>query len=406
MKREYIKKKGRFQTVLVACLITIAFGGAVGLGGARLFIDVMRIVDGNYSGTQRPQSTRASDIDRNNIPDILDGVPEINSADNTSRTPPPTRPLAAGEEYSAAELYEMLSDTVVGIKLVSTGIVPSEIIGSGVVISEDGFIITCAHVVNDADKVVVVVDDYDDPTAKPHEYEAVVYGSDVPSDLAVIKIERDEPFKYAEIGSSSGLRIGETVVAIGNPVGLIKTMTQGIVSGLQRDLGDNPYMLPSIQTDAALNPGNSGCPLFNMRGEIVGIVNIKLVYGSQLDNLGFAISIDEAMPIITELTRHGFVTSRAMLGITGREVSTLYGSEFDGFLVETVRQGTPAAQSGLSRGDIIIAINSSSVEAAADVQNILKELSVGDTVTVKVIRYNNYGESNEMEFRFALTSSE
>ncbi|MCL1788755.1 MAG: trypsin-like peptidase domain-containing protein [Oscillospiraceae bacterium] len=415
MKPEYIKKKGRFQTVIVACLATLIFGGAVGFGGSQLLIEVLKITDSSSSAQKTP-SGRSSpkDVDRSNLPDVLQQPDsEYNSGEESGTGVPKTqsgkRKLEFGEEYNAEELYAELSDTVVGIKTASSGnktfdAVTADIIGSGVVISEEGFIITCAHVVGDAKKVFVVLDDYDDPTAVPHEYEAKVYGSDIPSDLAILKIERNEPFKFAEIGKSDDLRPGQTVVAIGNPVGLIKTMTQGIVSGLQRDLGDNPYMLPSIQTDAALNPGNSGCPLFNMRGEVVGIVNIKLVYDTQIDNLGFAISIDEAMPIISDLTQNGAVTSRPMLGIKGREVVP-YFDDVSGFLIESVSPGTPAAESGLSRGDIIIAINGEEVEVAADIQNILKDLSIGDVVTVKVIRYNNFGETNEMEFKFALTSA-
>ncbi|MCL1904069.1 MAG: trypsin-like peptidase domain-containing protein [Oscillospiraceae bacterium] len=407
MKPEYIKKKGRFQTVFISCLATIIFGGAVGFGGSWLLTEVVKIVDiSSSSQVQSNGGKRAAakdNVDRNNIPDVL-LQPELDNSNEAAFEKPPVheRELRSGD-YNAAELYADLNDTVVGIKTGAGD--ESGIVGSGVIISEDGFIITCAHVVDGSEKIFVVIDDYNDPSAKPHEYEATLYGSDTPSDLAVLKIERDEAFKYAEIGKSSDLRIGQTVVAIGNPVGLIKTMTQGIISGLQRELDDgNPYMLPSIQTDAALNPGNSGCPLFNMQGEVIGIVNIKLVYDTAIDNLGFAISIDEAMPIITDLTQFGAVTTRAMLGITGREVIPYY-DDFSGFLVETVRPGTPAAESGLARNDIIIAINGKDVATAADIQNIIKDLSIGDVVTVKVIRYNNFGESNEIEIKFALTNA-
>ena len=402
MKKDYIKRKAKLTTAIAACAATIIFGASIGFGGSQLLVEAMRVADGYGQNSPRVSPNIPDDIDRVNVPDVLKpGGSDSNGETSGSSNISSVRP---GEEMNAEELYAKLSDTVVGIKITQRGSSElTDIIGSGVIISEDGFIITCAHVIDDAEKVFVVVDDYDDPNAKPHEYEAMVYGFDSPSDLAVIKItNEDKKFKYAEIGRSSELRTGQTVVAIGNPLGLVKTMTQGIISGLQRDLNDNPYMLPSIQTDAALNPGNSGCPLFNMRGEIVGIVNIKLVYGTQLDNLGFAISIDEAMPIISELTQHGAVTTRAMLGITGRE----YSWEIQGFLVETIRQGTPAAKSGLARGDIITAINGTTVAVASDIQNILKDLSIGDEVTVRVVRHNNYGDAQNMEFKFELTRAE
>jgi len=412
-EQNYIKKRGKLKTAIAACLATMVFGTAVGFGGSQLLIQVLNnATDGGYSSSAPRGNQAPNDVDRNNLPGVFDSDaennPTSNPVDESSETTSVSTLGNNTEEYNAAELYENLSDTVVGIKIAYNNHSDySEIIGSGVIISEEGFIITCAHVIDNAEKVLVVVDDYDDPDAPPHEYEAKIYGSDAPTDLAVIKIERDEPFKYAQIGSSSSLKIGQTVVAIGNPVGLVKTMTQGIVSGLQRDLGDNTYMLPSIQTDAALNPGNSGCPLFDMYGNVVGIVNIKLVYGSQLDNLGFAISIDEAMPVIEELAKHGHVTNRPMLGITASEVSSMYRNDSweDGLLIETIRPGTPAAESGLSRNDIIIKIDGEYVASVSDIQSIIKEKNVGDIVTVTVIRYNNYGEEEELAISFALTSS-
>jgi serine protease Do len=229
--------------------------------------------------------------------------------------------------------------------------------------------------------------------------------------LAVLKIKRDDGFKYAKIGRSSSLKIGQTISPIGNPLGLEKTMTMGIVSGLGRDLEENVYMLPSIQFDAAVNPGNSGCPLFDMYGNIVGIVNIKMVYGSQIDNLGFAISIDEAQQVISELVEHGLVNSRAMLGITAMEINAYnkaaYGLTVDeGLFVETVRAGSPAAQAGLSRGDVIIKIEGDSVAEIADIQSAIKNKKVGDKITVTIVRYNNLGESSEMNLNFALIGAE
>jgi serine protease Do len=144
-----------------------------------------------------------------------------------------------------------------------------------------------------------------------------------------------------------------------------------------------------------------------MYGNIVGIVNIKIVYGAQIDNLGFAISIDEAQPVISELVEHGLVSTRAMLGITAMELnsynSALYGfDEEEGLFVETVRPGSPAAQSGLSRGDIIVKVDGEDVATIADLQNIVRHKNVGDDITVTIVRYNNYGESNEMTLTFEL----
>jgi serine protease Do len=358
-------------------------------------------LDFNNSGSGAPRNSisqnasNPTNADRENLPDVLRNPSENNVTTRGNND----------DEYTAAQLFAKFSDTVVGIKLghsrETTGIV-----GSGVVISEEGFILTCEHVIRDADKVIVVLDDYDDPTVK-HEFEATVFGADRATDLAVIKIEGDKPFKYAAIGGSSNLVPGQIVVAIGNPVGLEKTITQGIISGLQRDIDENnAYMLPSIQTDAALNPGNSGGPLFDMHGNVVGIVNIKLV-STSLDNLGFAISIDEALPIIEDLAKNGNVTTRPMLGITAREISPWDTSTSvdEGLVVETVRPGTPAAESGLSRGDIIVRVDGESVASIADIQNVIKHKGVGDEVELTVIRYNNYGERSRFRLKFGLTTA-
>jgi serine protease Do len=410
-KNNYIKIKGKTSTAIVAVFTVIVFGITAGLGLSQALI-YYGVIDFLLpeSAQVQPYSIiphnppAASNIDRNVPEDTFKQV-EAGEHNNTGNSD-----AADSGEYTAAQLFEKLSDTVVGIKVTRAGsTVFSDIIGSGVIISSDGFIITCAHVIEGADKVKVTVDDYADPE-KSHEFEAKVYGADKPTDLAVLKIQRNQPFRYAPIGNSSELKIGQTVVAIGNPLGLIKSMTQGIVSGLQRDLREGSYSLPSIQTDAALNPGNSGCPLFDMYGNIVGIVNIKLIHTTNLDNLGFAISINEALPIIEELAKYGFVNSRAMLGITALEINAynraIYGiSVSDGLFVDTVRPGSPAALSGLSRGDVITEIDGRGVARVSDIQNVIKDKQVGDEVTVTVVRYNNYGESRVIELRFELINA-
>ncbi|MCL2037097.1 MAG: trypsin-like peptidase domain-containing protein [Oscillospiraceae bacterium] len=392
-QQPYIKKKGKLRVVIAACLATVICGSAIGFGSSQLIIEIANIVESN-SGGRNGDSNNRSDSSAKKITNFT--LANITTAGSTER------------EMNGTELFEELGDTVVGIKLVN-GRETSDIIGSGVITSEDGFIITCAHVIENADKVIVVVDDYEDSSLQ-HEYEAEVIGQDRPTDLAVLKIERKEGFKFARVGRSSELKIGQTVAAIGNPLGFVKTMTQGIVSGLQRDLQENAYMLPSIQTDTALNPGNSGCPLFDMYGNVVGIVNIKIVYGSRIDNLGFAISIDEAQEVISELVEHGLVFSRARLGITAMEVNeynrAAYGITVEaGLFVETVSPDSDAAAQGLSRGDIIIKIDGQSVETVADIQSVIKDKNVGDEVVVNIVRYNNLGEGIEMLITFKLTNS-
>ena len=404
-----VKRRGKFKSVLAACTATLLFGAAVGFGSSQILVRVLDIP--GSGGISREEYEKMPDRE---VPDVISDAATDSMVKETPDREIPSNVSTSGSSdtsklMTAEELFENLRDTVVGIKISESGFGKSEIIGSGVIISNDGYIITCEHVIRGADKVYVVVDDYLKEGIE-HEYEAEVYGKDKSTDLAVLKITRKEPFRYAKIGNSEKLKIGQEVSAIGNPMGLAKTMTKGIVSGLQRDLSeDNAYMLPLIQTDTALNPGNSGCPLFDMYGNVIGIVNSKLVQtgGTTIDNLGFAISINEAMLIIEELIKHGAVTTRPAMGITAMEGVQIHG--FDsadyGLQVETINPGTPALESGLMRGDIIFKVDGEEVSLVSETQKVLKDKTIGDKVTVTVVRYNNFGEANEMEFTFALIAA-
>lgn len=386
------KKKSKAGIAVAVSLAVLLVGGGIGYGASRLYIGLDSIIGEGFETRVNPPV----------IPENKSETQEVSLPPNTL-----TEPNTGGSPFTATELFESVNDTVVGIKASYGGGTTTGIIGSGVVFTTDGYILTCEHVVADAKKIVVVVDDYDDPTVQ-HEYDAVIKGTDQPTDIAVIKITRAEPFKAAAIGNSGELKVGQDVCAIGNPVELEKTMTKGIVSGLKRDLDGDTYALPSIQTDASVNPGNSGCPLFDMYGNVVGIVNIKIVYGAEIDNLGFAISIDEAKPVINELLENGSITSRAMLGITAREITNagMMGVDVEsGLLVDSVRPGTPAASSGLARGDIITKIDGVDISSVADVHNAIKDKKAGDSVKVTVVRYDNYGGKDTFVLEFALASS-
>jgi serine protease Do len=395
------KRKGKFRTVAALCLTVAILGGASGLGGAYLWNGIDGILnDGAGNAT---------------IPVLSDTDARTGSArtgDSPASEPvsePASEPASLvtstenGKPLSKIKLFEMVSDSVVGIKRDG-----SDVIASGVVYTADGYIITCEHVVAGAGNVSVVVDDYADADIS-YEYEAKVVGADAHTDLAVLKIEREEPFRVSAIGNSGDLKIGQDVCAIGNPMGLSKTLTDGIVSGF-RDLGGDAYKLPSIQTTAAVNGGNSGGPLYDMYGNVVGIVNEKIVYSGEVDNLGFAISIDEAKPIIDELVRNGSVTSRARLGISAKEITAYNASTLGvdveaGLYVDSVTPGTPAAESGLTRGDVIIKVDGKDVATVSDVQAVIKNKSVGDAITVTVVRYDKFGDREELKITFALTGS-
>ncbi len=259
--------------------------------------------------------------------------------------------------------------------------------GSGVIISDDGYILTCAHVVDGADDITVQVDGTD--------YDATVIGSDTTSDVAVLKIDA-EGLTPAVVGDSNALTVGEEVMAVGNPLGnLSGTVTNGIVSALNRDVSiqsnDGSILnLSLIQTNASISPGNSGGGLFNMAGELVGIVNAKSD-ASGAEGLGFAIPINNAIAIAQDLLENGYVSGRPYLGITYISVTDeataqQLGVSIYGIYIVDVSAGSGAAQAGLEPGDRIVSIDGAEVAARDDVSAIIDQHASGDTISITVAR--------------------
>lgn len=266
--------------------------------------------------------------------------------------------------------------------------------GSGIIYSEDGYIITNAHVIANADKIKVI-------TSDGNTYEGKVIGSDEATDLAVIKIEATG-LTAAEFGSSDDLRVGDEVMAIGNPGGIEfnSTVTMGYVSALDRQVQSDEssgYSLACIQTDAAINPGNSGGALVNMYGQVVGINSSKIV-ATGYEGLGFAIPVDTAQPIITDLMNHGYVKDRAVLGISGEYIDSM-SAQFYGLsagLYVYSANSEEAIAAGLQRADVITAIDDTQVTSLSVVQAYLANKKPGDSVTITVERALS-GETLTME---------
>lgn len=251
--------------------------------------------------------------------------------------------------------------------------------GSGVIIDAEGHILTNHHVVVRADEVRVTLTD-------GREYEARVVGRDPKTDLAVLQVDVSESLPVAPLGSSDTLRVGDWVMAIGNPFGLSHTVTAGIVSGKGRIIGAGPYD-DFIQTDASINPGNSGGPLFNLRGEVVGINTAMVPHGR---GIGFAIPIDTAKPLIPQMVATGSVT-RGYLGVSIQSITPDLAEALKldvtaGALVGEVMPDSPAAQAGLQSGDVITAFDGKPVASSQDLPGIVAETPVGQDVTVTVQR--------------------
>ena len=260
-------------------------------------------------------------------------------------------------------------------------------LGSGFIVSTDGYIFTNNHVVEQADKILVKISD-------GKEYEAKVIGTDANTDIALIKIKPDNGLPVAEIGDSEKVRVGEWVIAIGNPFGLDATVTAGIVSAKGRVIGAGPYD-NFIQTDASINPGNSGGPLFNMEGKVIGI-NTAIV--AQGQGIGFAIPINMAKSIMADLKTKGKVT-RGWMGISVQDISddiakNLNHKNKSGALVSDVFKGDPADKAGIKVGDIITEINGKSIKDTHELLLTIATLQVGQKMNVKAIR-----DGREMTFQ-------
>ena len=253
--------------------------------------------------------------------------------------------------------------------------------GSGFIVSADGLILTNAHVVADAQKVTVKLTDR-------REFEASVIGSDAKSDVAVLKIDAQN-LPVVRLGDPRTLQVGEWVVAIGSPFGFENTVTAGIVSAKGRNLPDDTYV-PFIQTDVAVNPGNSGGPLFNLRGEVVGINSQIYSRSGGYQGVSFAIPIDVAMNVGRQLQANGHVT-RGKLGVGIQDVDQALAESFGldaprGALVSNVEKGGPAAQAGLREGDVIVGFDGQPIDSAGQLPVAVAGTDPGKAVTLQVWR--------------------
>jgi S1-C subfamily serine protease len=318
-------------------------------------------------------------------------------------------PTVATDEQNNIEVYRAVSPGVVFITSKTYvesfyGIYPQQGSGSGSIIDEQGHILTNYHVVQGASQLEVQIGN--------DKYAATIMGADRDNDLAVIKVDAPrERLTIVKLGTSKGLQVGQKVLAIGNPFGLQKTLTTGVISGLERPLRDpsaRRTIEGAIQTDASINPGNSGGPLLNARGEMIGInTMIYSPNGGGSVGIGFAVPVDTAQKIIPELIAKGR-NPRPWLGVSlmplnRRAASQLGVSATSGLIVGQVYQGSGAAQAGLrgaimqdsfsgvviqQLGDVILAIDGQPVATADDLQNALKNKKPGQTVDVEVLRQN------------------
>ena len=329
---------------------------------------------------EAPQATAALETQpaapiREQLPENTDLVlsPAPSAVDNT--------PQSGG--LPLQEIYLRNIDCVVSISCQLYGGSSS---GTGVVLSADGYIVTNAHVVEDAQAVTVRLTD-------ERILPARVVGADTVSDLAVLRVEATD-LTPASFGESDSLRVGDTVVAIGDPLGveLRGTLTDGIVSAINRDVMVDGRPMTLIQTNAALNSGNSGGPLINCYGQVIGINTMKIsAFTNQagVEGLGFAIPSATVEDVVEQLIRQGYVSGRPTLGLEGESLSLFYQHYYrlpEGLYITYVAPGSDAEAKGIERGDILVSINDTRITTTQELSAILFNCKVGQTVTVVVYR--------------------
>ena len=295
----------------------------------------------------------------------------------TAKTVKPKAPIYPGPQGPGGDMFEEFFERF--FRNAPQSPHKQRSLGSGFIISQDGYILTNDHVVDGADEIKVKLSD-------GREFTGEIRGLDPKLDLALIKIDAGEDLPVARLGDSEEIKVGEWVMAIGNPFGLEQTVTVGIVSAKGRVIGAGPYD-DFIQTDASINPGNSGGPLFNMQGEVIGI-NTAIV--AQGQGIGFAIPVDMAKQIIPQLRDEGRVT-RGWLGVTVQALNKELAESFDldtthGALVNEVIEDSPADKAGLKRGDIIVEYDGKQVDELNDLPRLVAATPVDETVKVKVFR--------------------
>lgn len=357
---------------IVAMAVACALVGGVGGGTMTAYYLT------NQNQAQQEETTQSEDTESTSDENvILNNVVHKNTGDK-SLTP--------------QEVYNMYVNSVVGITTsgTTTNVFGQQTefaaSGSGFIITEDGYIVTNHHVIEDASSITVSL--YDGTT-----YDAELIGSDASNDVAVLKVDATG-LQPVSIGDSDEVEVGDQVAAIGNPLGqLTFSLTVGYVSALDRAIDTDGTPINMLQTDAAINSGNSGGPLFDMNGNVIGINTAKYSgstsSGTSIEGIGFAIPIDDAMSIVNDLINYGYVTGQAYLGVSVIDMDSTTAQYYSlplGVYVKDVTAGSCAEKAGVQEGDIITGLDDTTVECYTDLAAALKEHKAGEEVTLSVYR--------------------
>lgn len=365
------KSRGGLIAVLLICMIFLTgLVTVMGLMNIRMFRQLT---------AAQEETAPAISFDQDETEDAGDLLTPIELEE--SPTSPPNVPEAEG--LSLQEIYRQCIASVVSITS-SSGSGTST--GTGVILSEDGYIVTNYHVIEGGTRITVLLHD-------DREFSAWIVGSDPATDLAVLKIEADD-LTGATFGDSDVLQVGDSVAAIGDPLGIEYrgTMTNGIISAINRNMNIDGRLMNLIQTNAALNSGNSGGPLINSHGQVIGINTVKIgafTDKAGVEGIGFAIPSATVTDIVNQIIEMGYVSGRPSIGFSGESISLFYQRFYrlpSGMYITDITPGSNAEQVGLQEGDILISVDGTKVYDQSDLDTLLYGYAAGDTVTIIIYR--------------------
>ncbi len=373
---------GLIALLLITMIFLCGIITVLGILNIRLFRQLQTQEENELSISFTTAVTEAAETEPMALSEAVtssEGGPSL----NLQQTPQSVDNVPMSGGMSLQDIYAQNIPSVVSISCTSSG---SSSTGTGVILSENGYIVTNAHVVQGAISIAVQLTDN-------RVFPANLIGSDEISDLAVLRIEA-EGLTPAQFGDSSSLRVGDTVVAIGDPLGVEfrGTYTDGIVSGIDRDVEMSGRTMTLIQTNAALNSGNSGGPLINCYGQVIGINTMKIgafTDSAGVEGLGFAIPSATVKVIVEELINLGYVSGRPTLGIVGESLSAFYQHYYRmpaGLYITEVERGSDAYAKGLENGDILLSINDNRITTMDEMKAAIYDLEVGQTVTTILYR--------------------
>ena len=385
------KKKNGIGGRMIALLVAVALVASI--GGSALTAVINNISRKNEEANAKAAETMSSQTVEPAQDAQSENTDPAQSGYTIEKSQLPTSLSSndAGKSLTPKEVYAMNVNATVGIATQITTNVWGQVAsasasGSGFILTSDGYVVTNNHVVEGATSVTVKLYNGD-------EYDAEIIGADEMNDVALLKIDATG-LQAVTIGDSDQLEVGEEVIAIGNPLGeLTFTMTAGYISALDREINTDGKPINMLQTDVAINSGNSGGALFDMNGNVIGITSAKYSgstsSGASIEGISFAIPINDALRVIYDLQQYGRVTGRAYLGVTVRDLDGTTASTYGlptGPMIQSVEAGGCAEKAGLQQGDIIIGFNGSDISSYTDLVAALNKVKAGDTATITVFR--------------------